>query len=79
MPEHSTRRARTRTWRENQRRLAIRKRIEDDRFRAQLMRKYPGTPPQALSKVSREWLIYGKGGRSLRSWLASVELLVKSV
>lgn len=77
MPEHSTRR--TRTWRENQRRLAVRKRIEDDRFRAQVRRKYPDLPPQALSKVSREWLIYGKGGRSLRSWLASVELLVKSV
>ena len=75
MPEHSTRR----TWRENQRRLAIRRRIEDDRFRAQVRRKYPDTPPQALSKVSREWLAYGKGGRSLRSWLASVELLVKSV
>lgn len=77
MPEHSTRR--TRTWRENQRRQRMRKQIENDRYRAQVRRKYPDIPPQALSKVTREWLIYGVGGRSLRAWLASVELLVKSV
>lgn len=68
-----------RTWSENRRRFKARKRLEADKLRADLLRKYPGLPQNHLARPSREWVGNSQGVKALRGWLASLEALVKSV
>lgn len=68
-----------RTWTENRRRFKVRKRLEADKLRADLLRKYPDLPTNQLARPSREWVGNSQGVKALRGWLASLEALVKSV
>lgn len=67
-----------RTWSENRRRFKVRKRLEADKLRADLLRKYPDLPTNQLARPSLGWTS-GQGAKALRGWLTSLAALVKSV
>lgn len=67
-----------RAWTENRRRLKARRRLQADKLRADLLRKYPDLPQNQLARPSREWVGNSQGVRAFRRWLASLEALVKS-
>ena len=65
---------RSRTFRENQRRQIQRERLDTDRRRRELQRRYPDVEPRQLARLG-EGLQGGAGIRSLRAWLESLEEL----
>lgn len=56
---------RCRPWTENRRRFKVRKRLEADKLRMALLRKYPDMPPNQISRPSLMWAGNSQGGGAL--------------
>lgn len=71
---------RCRSWTENRRRFKVRKRLEADKLRAKLARRYPDVDPRAWANLDGSG--YGpnaEGAKAVRRYLASVVAMLGRV